>query len=71
MGQIYARYLAHWTDIGGGLFCLFNDMQPYSVHGAWGLLEFVGQDPASSPKYMAVKAWAKGLGAPGRIADDR
>jgi hypothetical protein len=74
MGEIYTQYLGHWTNIGGGLFCLFNDMQPYSVHGAWGLLEFVGQDPATSPKYMAVKTWAKGLGTPdaGRgMADGR
>jgi hypothetical protein len=59
MAGLYEKYLDHWTKIGGGLFCVFSDMGPYSVHGAWGLLEYVGQDPASSPKYQAVKKWAE------------
>jgi hypothetical protein len=59
MGDLYTKYLNHWTEIGGGLFCLFNAMQPYTNAGYWGLLEFVGQDPATSPKYQAVQAWAK------------
>jgi hypothetical protein len=59
MGDLYTKYLNHWTDIGGDLFCLFNAMQPYTNAGYWGLLEFVGKDPSTSPKYQAVQAWAE------------
>lgn len=61
MGEIYTQYLTHWTEIGGGLMCLFNDMQPFTNAGSWGLLEFWGQDAASSPKYAAVLKWAESL----------
>lgn len=61
MGDLYTAYLNHWTELGGGVICLFNSDQPYSPAGSWGLLEFIMQDPATSPKYMAVKRWAAGL----------
>lgn len=61
MGSLYTAYLDHWTQIGGGLFCLFNDAGRYTNAGAWGLLEFWGQDAASSPKYAAVLKWAESL----------
>ncbi len=59
MGEIYLKYFNSWTSIGGKLFCVFNDMQPYTEAGSWGLLEYVGQDPESSPKYRAIQEWAK------------
>ena len=61
MGGLYTAYLDHWTQIGGGLFCLFNDAGRYTNSGAWGLLEFWGQGAASSPKYAAVLKWAESL----------
>ncbi len=61
MGDLYTSYLNHWTQIGGGLICLFNSDQPYSPAGSWGLLEYIKQDPSTSPKLMAVRRWAAGL----------
>lgn len=61
MGEIYTEYLNHWNQIGGGVICLFNSMHAHSPSGYWGLLEYTGQDPATAPKYMAVKEWAKKL----------
>lgn len=61
MGGLYTSYLDHWTQIGGGLFCLFNDAGRYTNAGAWGLLERWGQGVDSSPKYAAVLKWAESL----------
>jgi hypothetical protein len=61
MGDVYTKHLNHWNQIGGGLYCLFNSMHMYSPSGYWGLLEYTGQDPATAPKYVAVKEWAKKL----------
>lgn len=61
MGEIYTEYLNYWNQIGGGVFCIFNSMGAHSPSGYWGLLEYTGQDPATAPKYMAVKEWAKKL----------
>ena len=61
MGELYEDYLNHWTEIGGGLICLFNAMQPYTNAGAWGLLEYVGQDLSTAHKLQAVKQWASTL----------
>lgn len=61
MGNLYTLYLNHWTTMGGGLICLFNADQPFSPSGAWGLLEYLMQDPATAPKYRAVKSWADRL----------
>lgn len=60
MGELYLQYFNHWTEIGGGLFCVFNAMQPYTNAGYWGLLEYVGQDLTTSPKYQAIQTWASG-----------
>jgi hypothetical protein len=61
MGEIYTRYLNHWTEIGGGLFCIFNDMQPFTNAGSWGLLEHWGQPVENAPKMKAVLQWAETL----------
>ena len=61
MGDLYLAYLGHWRDIGGGVFCLFNAMQPYTNAGYWGLLEYLNQDTATAPKYLAVRKWAESL----------
>ncbi len=61
MGELYSRYFNHWKEIGGGVFCHFNAVNHYSRHGYWGLLEYSGQDPASAPKYLAMKKWAATL----------
>lgn len=63
MGELYTQYLNHWTEIGGGVFCLYNSMFAHSPSGFWGLLEYTRQDPDTAPKYQAVKNWAKKLPA--------
>lgn len=62
MGDLYTEYFNHWTDVtGGNLFCHWTATGKYGRHGYWGLLEWRTQDPATSPKYQALKAWSGGM----------
>jgi hypothetical protein len=62
MGDLYRDYFAHWNNITGGtLFCHWNAISAYGRHGYWGLLEWRDQDPATSPKYQALKEWSGAL----------
>ncbi|XP_052218524.1 uncharacterized protein LOC127836133 isoform X2 [Dreissena polymorpha] len=38
----------------GGLFNYFASVGQYSKYGSWGMLEYTGQDPYTSPKYLAT-----------------
>ncbi|KAL4221680.1 hypothetical protein ACF0H5_019937 [Mactra antiquata] len=38
----------------GGLFNYFASVSTYSKYGSWGMMEYTGQDPYTSPKYLAV-----------------
>ncbi|XP_045209692.2 uncharacterized protein LOC123561405 [Mercenaria mercenaria] len=58
-----ADVLEAWYDIvtadpynthPGGLFNYFASVSTYSKYGSWGMMEFTGQDPYTSPKYLAV-----------------
>lgn len=62
MGDCYQRYLNVWKQNGGGVFCHFSSVAPNSKWGSWGLLQFMDDDPARSPKLQAVLAWARSLG---------
>jgi hypothetical protein len=55
MRDVYLEDLKTWQDCGGGLFCVFSSMGHYSKWGSWGLLESEKQNPATAPKYQAVK----------------
>ncbi|XP_060580124.1 uncharacterized protein LOC132736926 [Ruditapes philippinarum] len=38
----------------GGLFNYFSSVYSYSKYGSWGVIEYTGQDPHTSPKYLAL-----------------
>jgi hypothetical protein len=52
---IYLQDLSNWRDAGGGLFVAFASTARPSKWGNWGLLEHDSQDPATAPKYQAVR----------------
>jgi len=59
MGRIYDRYFAGWAEAGGDLLCYFSSVGRWSKWGSWGALQYADDDPATSPKFMAVKRWAQ------------
>jgi hypothetical protein len=54
MGELYRRYLELWYESGGDLFDAFVAVASWGRYGSWGALEYVHQDPATSPKYQAL-----------------
>ena len=55
MGELYTRYLEAWREVSGdGVMCHFNDCGPYTGHGRWGAMEFLGQE--GSVKAAALRA---------------
>jgi hypothetical protein len=58
MGDLYRRYFELWYGAGGGLFVAYEDASVWSRYGSWGALEYIHQDPATSPKYSAILAAA-------------
>ncbi len=64
MGRLYELHFADWEAVGGDLFCHFSSVGAWSRHGSWGLLRHYDEDPAQSPKFVAVMAWARKLGQP-------
>ncbi|MBD2035785.1 hypothetical protein H6F76_12220 [Leptolyngbya sp. FACHB-321] len=54
MGDLYTEYLNNWKASGGGLFSHYNDIAPPNKYGVWGVLEYLGQDPKTAPKYQAL-----------------
>ena len=57
MKDLYVQYLGNWNESGGELMCIFSSMGHYSKWGSWGLLEHAAQDPATAPKYQAIRAY--------------
>jgi hypothetical protein len=62
LGKIYSRYLDAWKKAGGDLFCHYNSVGPWTKWGSWSLLQYYDEDPANSPKFMAVMRWARACG---------
>ena len=54
MGDLYRRYFEIWFQSGGDLFMNFVTVASYGRYGSWGNLEYVHQNPATSPKHQAV-----------------
>ena len=54
MGELYRRYFELWYQSGGDLFDAFVAVASWGRYGSWGALEYVHQDPATSPKYQAL-----------------
>jgi hypothetical protein len=62
MGQIYDAYLDAWAVGGGDLLCHFSSVGNWSKWGSWGALQYYDDDPARSPKFVAIMKWAKARG---------
>lgn len=60
MGDIYAKSLAMWQQLGGDLMCSFNSVSGWSKWGSWGLLQYCDDKPTA--KFKAVMGWAKSRG---------
>ena len=54
MGDLYRRYFEIWYQAGGDMFAAFVAVGSWGRYGSWGALEYVHQDPATSPKYQAL-----------------
>src|SRR2546423_14911786 len=52
--DLYRRYFEIWYEAGGDLFLPFVAAGSWGKYGSWGALEYVHQDPATSPKYQAL-----------------
>lgn len=59
MADLYRRYFEIWFAAGGDLFLPFVAVSPWGKYGSWGALEYVQQDPATSPKYSAILEGAR------------
>lgn len=57
MKDLYEMHLADWQAAGGQLYVAYKSICEPSEWGAWGLLEYEGQDPAEAPKYQAIKTY--------------
>jgi hypothetical protein len=62
MGDIYTRLFAAWEAQGGSLFCHFSSVAKWSKWGSWGALQYFDDDPADSPKFMAIVEWSRTVG---------
>lgn len=60
MGDIYAKSLVDWQQVGGDLICSFDSVGEWSRWGSWGLLQY--HDGTPTPKFKAVIDWAKSRG---------
>ncbi len=58
MGDIYAKSLMMWNELGGDLNCSYCSVGGWSKWGSWGLLQHYADSPKSSPKLMATIKWA-------------
>ena len=54
MKDVYVEYFDQWIGAGGDTMNQFNDVGGWSKFGLWGALEYVTQDPATSPKYQGL-----------------
>lgn len=61
MGDMYAKYLEGWRDNFGDVLVLFNDTGRWTVYGAWGAREYMGQPFSEAPKAFAIDKFAKQL----------
>lgn len=59
MGALYYHALSRWRNAGGTLWLHWNLAEKYSRWGSWGSLEFMDDDPESSPKYSALTRFAR------------
>lgn len=53
MREIYCDYYDTWYNIAGSLFITFNIISEYNTYTSFGIFEYMDQDTADSPKWMA------------------
>ena len=72
MGTAYTTYLNQWKAGGGGLFIVYNDIDPYSQWGEWGALESIQQvvsrSAALRPSGKRFRISSRRIRSGGRIA---
>jgi hypothetical protein len=54
MRDVYGEYYGQWVGVGGDMMNQYNDIGGWSKWGLWGSLQYVTQDPATSPKYQGL-----------------
>ena len=54
MRDFYVEYYSQWLASGGDTMNQYNDVGAWSKWGLWGALEYVTQDPTTSPKYLGL-----------------
>lgn len=54
MKDVYSEYYTQWVAAGGDTMNQYNDIGGWSKWGLWGSLQYVTQDPATSPKYLGL-----------------
>jgi hypothetical protein len=54
MRGVYAEYYSQWVAAGGDTMNQYSDVGNWSKWGLWGSLQYVTQDPATSPKYQGL-----------------
>ena len=57
MKDVYTEYYGQWVGVGGDTMNQYNDIGGWSKWGLWGSLQYVTQDPATSPKYQGLLAF--------------
>ncbi len=61
MGELYIYYLTRWFNEIGDLITLYSDFGGVSQYGAWGMLQYIGQDPMATAKSAAVQTFLNAL----------
>jgi hypothetical protein len=62
IAKLYGRFFDAWVKEGGDLFCHYASVDQWSKWGSWGTLQYSDDNPAQSPKFMAIMQWARSLG---------
>jgi hypothetical protein len=62
MGALHDDYFRAWVQSGGAEFAYFSSVGGWSKWGSWGVLQYVDEDPAKSPKWQALKRFAASRG---------
>ncbi len=64
MRDLYVEYYGNWVAAGGDTMNQYSDIGTWSKWGAWGSLQWVTQDPATSPKYQGLMSFIAAHPAP-------
>jgi Bacterial Ig-like domain (group 2) len=54
MHDVYTEYYGQWVAAGGDTMNQYSDIGEWSKWGLWGSLQYVTQDPSTSPKYQGL-----------------